>query len=71
MHRQKAKCLLSWLPHNNTKRYYNAFAVSVELAYGQPLQDTSKNIRDQPLDGSVPYQPNSAPQKMLAGAPWR
>ena len=41
----------SWLPRNNRKAYYNIFAASAELAYGQPSQDAPKNIRDQPSDG--------------------
>ena len=41
----------SWLPSNNRKKYYNTFAASAELAYGQPSQEAPKNIRDQPTDG--------------------
>jgi len=41
----------SWLPCNNRKTYYNTFAASAELAYGQPSQDAPKNIHDQPTDG--------------------
>jgi len=40
----------SWLPRNNAKTYYNAFAASAELAYGQPSQEAPKNVRDQPTD---------------------
>jgi len=39
-----------WLPHNNRKTYYNTFAASAELAYGQPSQEAPKNIRDQAID---------------------
>jgi len=28
----------SWLPRNNRKSYYNTFAASAELAYGQPSE---------------------------------
>jgi len=41
----------SWLPSNNMKLYYNTFAASVQLAYGQLSQETPKNTRDQPIDG--------------------
>jgi len=41
--------LKSWLPRNNRKTYYNTFAASAKLAYGQPSQDLPKNICDQPI----------------------
>jgi len=41
----------SWLPRNNRKMYYNTFAASAELSYGQPSQEAPKNIRYQPIDG--------------------
>ena len=41
----------SLLLRNNRKTYYHTFAASAELAYGQPLQEALKNIRDQPIDG--------------------
>jgi len=41
----------SWLPRNNRKTYYNTFAASTELAYGQPSQEAPKNTRDQLTDG--------------------
>jgi len=45
---QKAKCLLhlnhNWLPCNNRKTYYNTFAASAELAYGQPSQEAPWRI---------------------------
>jgi len=41
----------SSFPRNNTKTYYNTFAVSAELVYGQPSQETPKNMHDQPIDG--------------------
>jgi len=41
----------SWLPCDNRKTYYNIFAASAELTYGQPSQDAPKNIRDQSTDG--------------------
>jgi len=31
--------------------YYNTFAASAELSYGQPSQEAPKNIRYQPIDG--------------------
>jgi len=39
------------LPRNNRKTYYNTFAASAELAFGQPWQEAPKNMRDQPIDG--------------------
>jgi len=42
----------SWLPRNNRKTFYNTFVASAQLAYGQPSQETPKNTRDQPIDGS-------------------
>jgi len=39
------------LTRNNRKTNYNTFAASVQLAYGQPSQETPKNTRDQPIDG--------------------
>jgi len=42
----------SWLSCNNKKTYYNnTLPSSVELVYGQPLEDAPKNVRDQPTDG--------------------
>ena len=41
----------SWLPCNDRKTYYNTFAASADLAYGQPSQEVPNNIRDQPIDG--------------------
>jgi len=38
------------LPRNDKKTYYNTFAASAELAYGQPSQEAPKNIRNQPTD---------------------
>jgi len=37
----------SWLSRNNRKTYYNTFAPSAELGYGQSSQEAPKNIRDQ------------------------
>jgi len=39
------------LPRSDRKIYYNTFAASAQLAYGQPSQETPKNARDQPTDG--------------------
>jgi len=41
----------SLLSRNNRKTYYNAFAASAVLAYGQVSQEAPMNIRDQPIDG--------------------
>jgi len=38
-------------PAITEKTYYNTFAASAELAYGQPSQEAPKNIRGQPIDG--------------------
>ena len=40
----------SWLLRNNRKTYYNTFAASAELAFGQPSQEAPKNIPDKPID---------------------
>ena len=40
----------SWLPRNNRKTYYNTFAVSAELAYGQPSQEAPVYVTKQLID---------------------
>jgi len=37
--------------YSNRKTYYDTFAASAVLAYGQPSQEALKTIHDQPIDG--------------------
>jgi len=39
------------LLRNNRKTYYNSFAASADMGYGQPSREAPKNIRDQLTDG--------------------